>query len=162
MKKVLAASVATALLMAGSSSMAADAGCGLGSIIFTKNSKLIQLFAATTNTSTLTQPLGITFGTSGCSASGLVMNDKQIQYFVEVSQEDLSREMAQGRGDKLSTLALLNGCSNESSQKAFASFTQNSYSKIIPSASVTPSEMVTNLKAQMGSNTELAQMCHGS
>ncbi|MBS1970275.1 MAG: DUF3015 family protein [Bdellovibrionales bacterium] len=162
MKKVLAASVATALLMAGSSSMAADAGCGLGSIIFTKNSKLIQLFAATTNTSTLTQPLGITFGTSGCSASGLVMNDKQIQYFVEINQEELSREMAQGHGEKLATLALLKGCSSQDSQKAFAGFTQSSYSQILPAANTSAVDMVHNLNAEMAGQAELNQMCHGS
>lgn len=162
MKKILAASVATAVLMAGSSSMAADAGCGLGSIIFTKNSKLIQLFAATTNTSTLTQPLGITFGTSGCSASGLVMNDKQIQYFVEINQEELSREMAQGHGEKLATLALLKGCASQDSQKAFAGFTQSSYSQILPTANTNAVDMVQNLNAEMAGQAELNQMCHGS
>ncbi len=162
MKKILVASMAAALLMAGSSSMAADAGCGLGSIIFTKNSKLLQLFAATTNNSTLTQPLGITFGTSGCSASGLVMNDKQIQYFVEINQEELSREMAQGHGEKLATLALLKGCANPDSQKAFAGFTQSAYSQILPTAKTSAVDMVQNLNAEMAGQLELNQMCHGS
>lgn len=144
------------------SAHAGDAGCGLGSVVISKNSKLLQLFALTTNGTFLSQAFGITSGTSNCSASGLVMNDKQMQYFVEVNQEDISREMAQGRGDKLATLALLNGCANETSQQAFASFTQQSYGKIIPSASATPSEVVANLKNQMGSNSELTQMCHGS
>jgi hypothetical protein len=144
------------------SAFAGDAGCGLGSMLIQKNSKLLQLFALTTNGSFFSQGFGITSGTSGCSASGLVMTDKQIQYFVEVNQEDLSREMAQGRGDKLATLALLNGCANEGSQKEFANFTQKSYSKIVPSANVSASEMVSNLKSQMGSNNELSQMCHGS
>lgn len=144
------------------SAFAGDAGCGLGSMIISKNSKLLQLFAMTTNGSFLSQPFGITSGTSGCSASGLVMTDKQIQYFVEVNQEDLSREMAQGRGDKLATLALLNGCSDESSQAAFASFTQKSYGKIIPAATTSASEVVSNLKSEMGTQSELAQMCHGS
>jgi hypothetical protein len=144
------------------SAFAGDAGCGLGSVVISKNSKLLQLFAMTTNGTFLSQAFGITSGTSNCSSSGLVMNDKQMQYFVEVNQEDLSREMAQGHGDKLATLALLNGCADTGSQKAFANFTQQSYSKIIPSASVTSMEMVSNLKAQMGANTELTQMCHGS
>lgn len=150
------------LSMFGFSAHAGDAGCGLGSLVISKNSKLLQLFAITTNGTFSSQVLGITSGTSNCSASGLVMNDKQIQYFVEVNQEDLSREMAQGRGEKLATLALLNGCANEGSQKAFANFTQQSYGKILPSSSVTAVEMVSNLKNQMGANSELSQMCHGS
>ncbi len=144
------------------SALANDAGCGLGSLVIQKNSKLLQLFAVTTNGTFLSQVFGITSGTSGCSASGLVMNEKQIQYFVEVNQDDISREMAQGSGDKLATLALLNGCADDQSQTAFSQFTQRSYSKIIPSAAVTAPELVSNLKNQMGANAELTQLCHGS
>ena len=146
----------------GCSAFAGDAGCGLGSIVISKNSKLLQLFAITTNGTFSSQAFGITFGTSNCSASGIVMTEKQIQYFVEANQEDISREMAQGRGEKLSTLALLNGCADETSQKAFSSFAQKSYSEILPSASVSSTELVSNLKTQMGKNSELSQMCHGS
>lgn len=144
------------------SAFANDAGCGLGSMVISKNSKLLQLFALTTNGSFFSQAFGITSGTSGCSASGLVYNEKQMQYFVEVNQEDLSREMAQGRGDKLATLALLNGCASEQSQQAFANFTQKSYGRIVPGADTSASQMVSNLKSEMGSQAELNQLCHGS
>ncbi|MGZ5280029.1 MAG: DUF3015 family protein, partial [Pseudobdellovibrionaceae bacterium] len=93
----------TFLTLIVSSVLAGDAGCGLGSVIIQKNSKLLQLLAMTTNHSLFTQPLGITSGTSGCSSSGIVMNDKQMEYFVEVNHRDLSREMAQGQGEKLNT-----------------------------------------------------------
>jgi len=162
MKKLLAAASVAAFLFAGSSAFATDAGCGLGSIIFTKNSKLLQLFAMTTNTWFFTQPLGITFGTSGCSASGIVQNDKQIQYFVEINQEELSREMAQGHGEKLATLALLKGCMNQDSQRAFAGFTQSSYAQILPSANTSAVEMVQNLNSEMAGQADLNQLCHGS
>ena len=155
--------VMAAVLLLGSQAFAAgDAGCGLGSMIISKNSKLLALFAMTTNQSTLTQPLGITSGTSGCSASAIVMNDKEIQYFVEVNQEDLSREMAQGHGQKLATLAQMKGCQSESAQKAFGSFTQGSYQAIIPAASTSSSEMVQNLNKAMTSQNDLAQLCHGA
>jgi hypothetical protein len=158
MKKLLV----LALVFASQSAMAGDAGCGLGSMIISKNSKLLQLFAITTNNITFTQPLGITSGTSGCSASGLVMQDKQIQYFVEINQQELSREMAQGHGEKLATLALLKGCSSQASQNAFAGFTQSSYSRILPAANTSAVDMVQNLNVEMGSQAELAQICHGS
>jgi hypothetical protein len=122
-----------ALVFASQSAMAGDAGCGLGSM-----------------------------GTSGCSASGLVMQDKQIQYFVEINQQELSREMAQGHGEKLATLALLKGCSSQASQNAFAGFTQSSYSRILPAANTSAVDMVQNLNVEMGSQAELAQICHGS
>ena len=162
MKKVIAATTVAAMLISSSAFAAGDAGCGLGSLIISRNSKLLQLFALTTNGSSFSQGFGITSGTSGCSSSGLVMNDKQIQYFVEVNQEDLSREMAQGHGEKLATLALLKGCTTQDSQKAFAGFTQSSYSQILPSAGTTAVDMVQNLNTEMSSQAELNQLCHGS
>ena len=157
------ASAITAVLTSSSFSFAAgDSGCGLGSLIISKNTKVLQLLSMTTNSFFFTQPLGITFGTSGCSSRGLVMNDKQIQYFVEINQEELSREMAQGHGEKLATLALLKGCISQDSQKAFAGFTQSSYSQILPTANTSATDIVQNLNSEMAGHTELAHMCHGS
>ncbi|MBV2168758.1 MAG: DUF3015 domain-containing protein [Bdellovibrio sp.] len=141
---------------------AGDAGCGLGSVIIQKNSKGLQLLAMTTNSFLFTQPLGITSGTSGCSSSGLVMADKEVQYFVEINQEELSREMAQGHGEKLAALAQMKGCRNDLSQKAFGAFTQSSYSKIIPTAETSAVDMVQNLNRELSNQGELAHMCHGS
>lgn len=145
------------LLLSSSAFAAGDAGCGLGSMIFKSNGKLTQLFAVTTNGSFGSQTLGITSGTSGCSASSLVKNDQQIQYFVEVNQEDLTREMAQGHGEKLMTLAVLNGCTQEAQAELFASKVQGSYSEIVPSAKASASEIVHNLKA-----SSAAKACVGS
>jgi len=101
-------------------------------------------------------------GDAGCSSHGLVMADKEVQYFVEVNQEDLSREMAQGHGEKLATLAQMKGCRNEVAQKAFGTFAQSSYAKILPSANTSATEMVQNLNKEMAAQGDLAQMCHGS
>ena len=90
-----------AILFFGSIALAGDAGCGLGGMLIKTNSKLMQLFAVTTNGTSGSQTLGITFGTSDCTSKGLVKNDSQIQYFVEVNHTDIIREMAQGYGDKL-------------------------------------------------------------
>src|ERR1039458_7264782 len=87
-----------------------DAGCGLGSMIITSNSKLMQLVALTTNSYTGTTFFGITTGTSNCSSQGFVINDKQIDYYVEVNQDQISNEMSQGHGQNLATLAALYGC----------------------------------------------------
>lgn len=159
MKKLI---VSLVMLFGTQAYAAGDAGCGLGSLIFSKNSKVLQLFAMTTNSWFFTQPLGITFGTSGCSARGIVMTDKEVQYFVEVNQEELSREMAQGHGEKLATLALLKGCGNVQSQEAFASFAQTSYGNIIPSAQTSAVDFVNNLNSEFNAQPELTSLCHGS
>ena len=90
-------------LLLGSVAMANDAGCGLGGMLIKNNTKLMQIVATSLNGTFGSQTFGITFGTSGCSANGIVQNDKQIQYFVEVNQEELTREMAQGHGEKINT-----------------------------------------------------------
>lgn len=144
-------------LISSSALAAGDAGCGLGSMIITKNTKVMQILAATTNGSFGSQTFGITFGTSNCSASGIVQNDKQIQYFVEVNQAELTREMAQGHGEKLSTLAALNGCASQNQISAFNAKAQSSFSTIVPTAKTSAVDFVNNMKS-----ASVADACHGS
>ncbi|MGZ3727237.1 MAG: DUF3015 family protein, partial [Pseudobdellovibrio sp.] len=134
-----------------------DAGCGLGGLIIKQNTKVMQVLAATTNGSFGSQTFGITFGTSGCSANGLVKNDKQIEYFVEVNQEALTREMAQGHGEKINTLAALNGCATQEQMTAFATKAQASFATIVPTAKTTAVDFVNNLKS-----SSVGDVCQGS
>lgn len=137
---------------------AGDSGCGLGSVVIQKNSKGLQLLSMTTNATFFSQAFGITSGTSGCSSSGIVMNDKEVEYYVEINQSDLTREMAQGKGEKLNTLAILAGCNGERGKAAFAQFTKERFASIVPNAQVTSSIVVENLKAEMkNTNTCVAQ-----
>lgn len=146
-----------AVLFVGSMAQAAgDAGCGLGSLVITKNTKVMQVLAATTN-ATGVQTIGITLGTSNCSAQGLVKNDKQIQYFVEVNQAELTREMAQGHGEKLSTLAALNGCSTDAQVSAFNTKAQSNFKSIVPAAQTSAVDFVNNMKS-----SSVANVCHGA
>lgn len=147
----------TLSLLVSSFAMANDAGCGIGGMLIKSNTKLMQLFAVTTNASFGSQTFGITFGTSGCSASGLVKNDKQIQYFVEVNQEELTREMAQGRGEKLSTLAALNGCASDTQINTFNAQAQTAFKTIVPSSKTTAVDFVNNMKS-----ASVADACKGS
>jgi hypothetical protein len=129
-----------------------DAGCGLGSMVIQENTKVMQLLAATTNGTFGSQTFGISTGTSNCKAQQIVRNDKAIQYFTEANQSDLSREMAQGQGEKLQTLAALYGCQGDA-QRAFATKAQASYTTIVPNADVTATAMVQNM------NSTLAGTC---
>lgn len=140
--------------------IAGDAGCGLGSVVISKNSKGLQLLALTTNGTFSSQLFGITSGTSNCSSSGLVKNDKEVQYFVEVNQSDLTREMAQGQGEKLSTLASLHGCSSPEAKQAFAEMTKSSYLQIIPTAETDSAELISNLNSQIKASANVSQLCN--
>ena len=85
------------------------------------------------------------------------MNEKKIQYFVEVNQSDLMREMAQGYGDKLSTLAALNGCMDDSKISAFNAKAQQQFQAIAPTSTTSPVDFVNNMKS-----AALADVCQGS
>jgi len=134
-------------LLSGSISYAGDAGCGLGGELIKSNTKLAQLGATFLNGISGNQTFGISSGTSGCTASGLVQNDKQIQYFVEVNQEELTREMAQGHGEKMTTLAALNGCTTVEQINAFNTKAQTSFKAIVPAAKTTAVDFVNNMKS---------------
>jgi hypothetical protein len=147
-----------ATLMA-STALAADSGCGLGSVIISKNSKGLQLLSMTTNGSFLSQAFGITSGTSGCSASGIVSNDQEIKYFVKHNQDDLSREMARGQGERLEALAQLHGCTSADARTAFMGMTQKSYGRILPASNVDSEEVVKQIRNEMNRDQQLAQLC---
>ncbi len=140
-------SVLLTVLLGSSVAMANDAGCGLGSLVIKQNTKVMQVLAATTNGSFGSQTFGITFGTSNCSAQGLVQNDKQIQYFVEVNQAELTREMAAGHGEKMVTLAALNGCNTEAEINAFNAKAQANFKTIVPASKITAVDFVSNMKS---------------
>lgn len=141
------AAVAAGVLFA-QGALAQDAGCGLGSMIINENSKIMQILAATTNGSFGSQTFGISTGTSNCKAQNLVMQEKAVQYFAEVNKDDLSREMAKGEGEKLSTLAALYGCESQASRAEFSKAAQAAYGRILPSSNTSVVDMVKNLNGE--------------
>ncbi len=136
--------LAGAVLAPQANAAVGASGCGLGSVIMPSNSMVSQFMALTTNSYTGTQFFGITSGTSNCSTSGLVMNDKEQMYFAETNFENIKAEMAQGKGENLNAFAQILGCSDTQS---FSQSTQKNYSKIIPSAQTTSHEMLEGVKA---------------
>jgi hypothetical protein len=70
--------------------------------------------------------------------------------------------MAEGKGEKLQALALLNGCFTDESQSAFAQFSQQNFGKIVTSSSQSASDLVHNMKTEFNGNENLVNLCHGS
>lgn len=140
MKKLILVSA----FLFSTSAIAGDSGCGLGSLIISKNGKITQLLSMTTNHATFTQPLGITFGTSNCSASSIVKNDEEIKIYVKSNQQELLQEMSKGEGERLEALATLYGCGGEKT-KVFSQAAQTNYAVIVTNATITSDEMVTNM-----------------
>ena len=138
----------------------ADAGCGLGSIIFGNEQGPVQILSATTNGTSGNQTFGITTGTSNCNPAGLVKLEKEREEFAEKNYSTLVKEMAMGEGENLDTLAGLYGCSQDS-RADFGSLAQENFSNIVKSDSTTSHEMLSSLKSEMSGHATLSKSCSG-
>ena len=138
----------------------ADAGCGLGSLIFGSEQGGVQVLSATTNATFGSQTFGITTGTSNCNPAGLVKLEKEREEFAEKNYPSLVKEMAKGEGENLETLASLYGCSQDS-HADFGSLVQENFSDIVKSDATTSQEMLSSLNSEITGNTVLSKSCSG-
>ncbi|MHB2026671.1 MAG: DUF3015 family protein [Elusimicrobiota bacterium] len=141
-----------------------DAGCGVGSLIFKNNDMGAQILAATTNGTFGNQTFGITTGTLGCSASGNLSQstkaavERAQKNFVAANYRDLSREMASGQGEYLTSLSDLLGCS-PTDASSFGKMTQKNYGQIFSSKNAAPSQVLGALKSAIKKDAALAKSC---
>ncbi len=137
----------------------ADAGCGLGSIVFGNEPGAVQVLSWTLNQTGM-QTFGITTGTSNCNPAGLVQLDKEREVFAQQNYSTLVKEMAMGEGENLDTLAGLYGCSQDS-HGAFGSLVQENFANIVKSDSTTSQEMLSSLNSELAGHAVLSQSCTG-
>lgn len=158
----LALLVGFMVIASASSAVAAgygSAGCGWGGDVVAKKTFWGQFGAWYLNGISSNQTFAMTSGTSGCKkAFGAVLAEQEQQKFVEGNFAALSKEMAAGQGEHLSTLAGLMGCSAESVE-AFGAFTQVNYSAIIQSSDTSASELLGALKTGISRDQRLSASC---
>lgn len=146
------------LATTASFAFAGDAGCGLGSLIMKKNSRVSQVLAMTTNHSFSSQFLGITTGTSNCSASGLVKNDVEIEKYIASNIHNVKVDMARGEGETLTSLGLMMGC-EPSHITMFTQATASEFSNIFTKETTTSSEAYGNLKSSLQKHPTVVSAC---
>lgn len=143
MKKIIVSLAAVVAL--SSSAMATvnnQTGCGLGAMIIKDNSTAVMLaLQATTNGTFGNQTFGITSGTLGCQKAQFVMNERA-QEFVASNMDQLAKEMAQGHGESIDTLAELLEVSDK---VAFASSLQQNYNTIYANPNVEMAEVLNTI-----------------
>ena len=156
-RKMLLAVAALGLAGAAYAGGHNDAGCGLGSMLFKEDKPVHQILAATTNGSSGNQTFGITTGTLECSSGGLIKAGREREVFVATNLRALSREMAAGKGQYVSSLAALSGCAN--AQEKFVSFSKANYGKLFNGADTSAKTLLENLDREMASDKALSQAC---
>ncbi|MDD2448233.1 MAG: DUF3015 family protein [Sulfurimonas sp.] len=143
MKKVLLSAIAVvALTTSAMAGVNSQTGCGLGSMIIKDDSSAIMLaLQATTNGTSGNQTFGITSGTSGCSKTKFVLNERA-QEFVASNMDILAKEIAVGHGESIDTLAELLSVEDSAT---FASSLQANYTSIYTSKNVEMSDVLDNI-----------------
>ncbi|MEK6606031.1 MAG: DUF3015 family protein [Myxococcota bacterium] len=136
------------------------AGCGLGSLVFdgSSNGKGSQILAATTNGTFGSQTLGITSGTSNCTADGTIAANREQEAFVEVNLKSIERDAASGGGEYLAALGDLMGC-EKNAQPALFSVAQDRYDAIFPANDAAAAQVLVALKTQARTNAKLVNSC---
>ncbi len=129
-----------------------NTGCGVGSIIFNGKDGLVsQLSAITTNGIFGNQTFGITSGTLNCSQFRGIVSNEQVNRYVAENMDNLAKDIAQGNGEYLNTLAILLDV-KDNDRSAFNSKLQSNFSKIYTSNNVTNVEVVKNIESVLKSS----------
>ena len=155
LRRGLALLAVGAALVLGAAPSRAD--CGPGAVVTSNGHDISrQSVAFSTNITLLpTQLLAITFGTSGCSNSGVIYRDQEQQVFVAYNYSPLLQEMAQGQGSRLDALASLLGCAPEQ-ERAIGQWTQSRFATLLPAGADQPAVLLTELKRGMRAYPPLA------
>ena len=138
-------------------------GCGLGKMAWSsyKQQKNIgpQVLMGLTNMlfPPSNQAFGISYETSGCTNDEKLWAEEQATMFAGIDFENLSQDMAQGRGEHLASLATLLGVPAEEQAEFFA-MTQEKYTSLIQSGEASPVALVKALHEAMAAHPVLAKV----
>jgi hypothetical protein len=149
MKRILGIFALT--LIFASTSFAADmgvartnTGCGLGTMLFqgsANDSSLLQAFQATTNGTSGAQTFGISSGTSECKQPEKFVQNERLNEFVYANLDTLAKDIAQGQGESVQTLAELMQVAPEN-REAFYRNLQTHFAEIFPRENVEYAQVV--------------------
>ncbi len=127
------------------------AGCGLGSLIFKPDSGFTQIFAATTNGTSANQTFAISSGTSNCDTGP--GNKQSARAFVQANRAALAKDIARGRGETISNLSVLAGCSDT---RAVGVKLQHNFRSIFSSVKATDEQVSDSVVHVLSSESSLS------
>ena len=127
------------------------AGCGLGSMLFGRQTGIIQVLAATTNGLFGSQTFGISSGTSNCTDTSAGPATSKV--FIETNREAVAKDISRGKGETIASLSALAGCQDS---KRVGTVLQSDFAKIFPSATVSGSQVGDNVIQVLRGHPELS------
>jgi len=163
MKLVLLVFAAVAFVGSPKPSMAAGygpSGCGLGAFVISGRGKLEQILSSILNAGlilNISQISGMTSGTSECGNT-LFRADAEQKAYAYANFTQLQQDIAQGRGERLQTLAFLMGCESKS-VVAFSAAAKKNYSQIFAGKTVDSDVMLERVRSAVQSDAAVASQC---
>lgn len=154
--------IATALTfgaaaVAQEGNVADSSGCGLGTTILKgKQGVAPQVLAITTNGTYGNQTFAISSGTSGCTKDGVIQSPNKIQVITASQLDGLARDVAQGEGEVLDSLAEVMAI-EPADQKLFRTTMQGNFERIFPSENVTANEVTQSITAVLAEDASLSR-----
>jgi len=129
-------------------------GCGLGKVILEgKSGTSVNIAASILNNAIFPQTSAMTSGTMGCDTSTVVQNERQERdIFVASNIDNLSVDVAQGKGDYLSSLAHIMKI-EDADKSAFFSLTQQNYEALFISSVESVDTLAALDTAMLGSSS---------
>lgn len=158
MKKLLAVSVLAAFPLAAMAAGENNVGsCGWGSKLMDGQSGVVpQLVATLVNGTSGNQTFGITTGTSGCTQDGTVRSNWKTAMFIDGSKVALQRDMSNGGGEALDSLAHLLGVEAQD-RVAFNRLAKDNVARIFPSEDASTDKVVAALREVMATDARLGR-----
>ena len=129
------------------------AGCGLGSIIFGAKPGMVQIVAATFNSTFGSQTFGTTSGTPDCVSDD---DSKRAELFVESNRLALEDDISRGQGETLANFAEIIGCGKH---VKLGTELQKNFERIFPSRTTSSKAVTETIYQTIGNNSELAVAC---
>ncbi|NND90579.1 MAG: DUF3015 family protein [Granulosicoccus sp.] len=147
------------LMMASSGATLADSGpgCGLGQQIFAGQSGLAaHVMAATTNGTSFNQLFGLSFDSLGCDGETVITAEFQRNVFVANNYDNIARDVAQGGGEHLQSLAQLMQM-QDSDAEHFYELAQLNYDELFSDLDADYSQWLEKLDTTLAADPELAK-----
>jgi hypothetical protein len=114
-----------------------NTGCGLGTMLLGNkgDTKLMQILITCTNGTSTNQSIGITLdiGAFKCQRTAAWTSNKAVEDFVQANMDSIVRDIAQGEGDTITSLAQILEVEDTN---AFADKLQSNFALIFPSKDV--------------------------
>ncbi len=156
MKKIILSALVGIMYVGTASAAPNNVGCGWGSMIFEgKSGALNSALAATTNATSGNQTFGISSGTAGCAADGVIQKYAAADAFMGANIEKVARDMSVGKGEALESLADAMNIKAEDKARFFEVAKAN-FDAIFTSEKITSEQVLANLGKVMANDSKLA------